>query len=416
MTPAPATPLPSLPFWPGPASLPNRPSAPQPIHAGGFEHVMNRLPSLRGEATVQLAAANAPVQPFRTLMPAALANDAPIAPAADTAMVGAINTQPQTAPTAEACNPAVDADTPELREQPRLRADVSPIERPCGQPKSEEKQPTTPVDIITAPLPVSPSPQVPLEVIVAPLPILAAPLPQPSPVARPNRPAASAIEDTPDVPKAIRPDLPLGIPIQKPIETTEKTASPTTVPMAHADLGAAAPALLDPLQNHPEKLTAAIIRPSLDATQQMMDRTLDLARDTMWLNQLASDIVAARGKNDALSFRLIPPRLGQLDVAITANDSGLHLNLQARSEEATQIISAAQPRLIEELRSQGVRVSGSEIGTGGGTGTGQQSSGGQQGSSAQREPYPVYTPTYAPIYAGNTTKKNSNRPQTGRFA
>jgi flagellar hook-length control protein FliK len=100
---------------------------------------------------------------------------------------------------------------------------------------------------------------------------------------------------------------------------------------------------------------------TINTEQVFTGRQLDLARDHLWLDRLASDIVAAREFNDKVSFRLLPPRLGQLDVEILMSEAGLSVNMTATNEEAGKIVAAAQPRLIDELRSQGMRVHSAEI-------------------------------------------------------
>jgi flagellar hook-length control protein FliK len=100
---------------------------------------------------------------------------------------------------------------------------------------------------------------------------------------------------------------------------------------------------------------------TINTEQVFTGRQLDLARDHLWLDRLASDIVAAREFNDKVSFRLLPPRLGQLDVEICTLRDGLSVNMTATNEEAGKIVAAAQPRLIDELRSQGMRVHSAEI-------------------------------------------------------
>jgi flagellar hook-length control protein FliK len=91
------------------------------------------------------------------------------------------------------------------------------------------------------------------------------------------------------------------------------------------------------------------------------ERQLDLARNMAWLDELARDIAGAGDASDRLSFRLMPQNLGRLDVDITRSDTGLSLHFSASSGTATQIVSNAHPRLIEELRAQGVQVADGSI-------------------------------------------------------
>jgi flagellar hook-length control protein FliK len=111
--------------------------------------------------------------------------------------------------------------------------------------------------------------------------------------------------------------------------------------------------------------------PPTDPLRFVVERQLDLARDSRWLDALARDIVAVADKPDQLSFRLSPPQLGRLDVDLSTSDSGLSVRMNASTDAATQIIAAAQPRLIDELKSHGVRVAEAQVSTGGGQSQGQ---------------------------------------------
>jgi hypothetical protein len=113
-----------------------------------------------------------------------------------------------------------------------------------------------------------------------------------------------------------------------------------------------------------------------DPLRFVVERQLDLARDSRWLDALARDIVAVADRPDQLSFRLSPPRLGRLDVDMSSSESGLSLRLNTSTEAAAQIITAAQPRLIEELKGQGVRVAEAQVST---------SSGGSQNQQGQQQ-------------------------------
>jgi flagellar hook-length control protein FliK len=122
---------------------------------------------------------------------------------------------------------------------------------------------------------------------------------------------------------------------------------------------------------------------------QVSERALDVARGNLWIDQLADDIAAARHADGELNFRLIPARLGQLDVQIAMRDAAMELQFTAQNEEAASIVAAAQPRLLDELRSQGVRVSGSEVGSSAGQ-TSQQSGSGQHGHMPRPQPAPHF--------------------------
>ena len=128
-----------------------------------------------------------------------------------------------------------------------------------------------------------------------------------------------------------------------------------------------------------DRLAETGIRPVTDASDVIAERALDMARGSLWLDQLAADIAAVQDHDRDLSFRLIPAQLGQLDVNIGTRDDGLQLNFSTQSEEAARIIGSAQTRLIEELKAQGVRVAGSEVNSGS-----EQSTAEQQNSQSAR--------------------------------
>jgi flagellar hook-length control protein FliK len=145
--------------------------------------------------------------------------------------------------------------------------------------------------------------------------------------------------------------------------------------------------------------------PTADPLRFVVERQLDLARDSRWLDALARDIVAVADKPDQLSFRLSPPQLGRLDVDVSSSDSGLSVRMNTSTEAAAQIVAAAQPRLIDELKSQGVRVVEAQVSTGGG-----QS---QQQGQQHRDADQLIEFARARFEQANDT--NLTRP-TGRFA
>jgi flagellar hook-length control protein FliK len=107
-------------------------------------------------------------------------------------------------------------------------------------------------------------------------------------------------------------------------------------------------------------------RPATDVSNVVAERALDVARGSLWLDQLAGDIAAVQDSERDLTFRLIPAQLGQLDVKIATRDDGMQLSFRTQTEDAAGIIATAQPRLVEELKAQGVRIAGSEVHTGSG--------------------------------------------------
>ncbi|HEY0598443.1 flagellar hook-length control protein FliK [Sphingopyxis sp.] len=114
------------------------------------------------------------------------------------------------------------------------------------------------------------------------------------------------------------------------------------------------------------------------------ERVLDIDSDGAWIDQLARDIAATRSDNGDISFRLMPKHLGRLDVAMQMGDDGVSLKMDTRHEATATIVTAAQGRLVDELRQQGVRVAGAEVTCTPGE-TGRQSQNQSQGRAASQD-------------------------------
>ena len=113
------------------------------------------------------------------------------------------------------------------------------------------------------------------------------------------------------------------------------------------------------------------------------ERMLNLDSDGAWIDQLAHDIAATKSDSGDISFRLMPRHLGRLDVAMQMGDDGVSLKMDTHHEATATIVTAAQARLVDELRQQGVRVAGAEVTCTPGE-TGRQSQG--QGRAAAPDP------------------------------
>ncbi|QCB53088.1 flagellar hook-length control protein FliK [Sphingopyxis sp. PAMC25046] len=123
------------------------------------------------------------------------------------------------------------------------------------------------------------------------------------------------------------------------------------------------------------------------APAQIAERVLDMDSDGAWIDQLARDIAATKSDSGDISFRLMPRHLGRLDVAMQMGDEGVALKMDTHHEATATIVTAAQGRLVEELRQQGVRVAGAEVTcTPGETGRQSQSQGQGQDRSAAADP------------------------------
>ena len=91
------------------------------------------------------------------------------------------------------------------------------------------------------------------------------------------------------------------------------------------------------------------------------ERMLNLDSDGAWIDQLAHDIAATKSDSGDISFRLMPRHLGRLDVAMQMGDDGVSLKMDTHHEATATIVTAAQGKLVDELRQQGVRVAGAEV-------------------------------------------------------
>ena len=141
------------------------------------------------------------------------------------------------------------------------------------------------------------------------------------------------------------------------------------------------------------------------------ERTLDIGSDDAWIDQQAHDIAAAKSTTGDVSFRLMPRHLGRLDVAMQMGDEGVSLKLDTQHEATAVIVTAAQTRLVEDLRQQGVRVAGAVVNCTPGE-TGRQSQQGQGRGATQDAVHLIETATE------HTESRDEDRAadRRGRFA
>jgi len=96
-------------------------------------------------------------------------------------------------------------------------------------------------------------------------------------------------------------------------------------------------------------------------TAPVAERLLDMGSDDQWIAQLAADIAATKSDKGDISFRLMPRHLGRLDVSMLTGDAGVTVKLDTQHEATAAIVQAAQPRLVDDLRQQGVRVAEAQV-------------------------------------------------------
>jgi Flagellar hook-length control protein FliK len=155
----------------------------------------------------------------------------------------------------------------------------------------------------------------------------------------------------------------------KPAPLAQDSDGAKLLPLPQVISSAQQGSLIDPTQSNTDisnQRVAITPSPSIDKLSiidpvPLTERYLDLARDSLWLDSLTRDIVAAGMDQDRLSFRLRPENLGRLDVDLAQMNGDLSVQITASTDDAAKIVAAAQPRLFEELRAQGIRVSGGDV-------------------------------------------------------
>lgn len=208
-------------------------------------------------------------------------------------------------------------------------------------------------------------------IVAAAVPAAAKPV-QPAPSARSSE--APAALETGAAPAAPRP----------------RDAAPPMPVIAGAEAPAAKPVEAAPsmtiLFAQPAAQGAAM-RADAAAPVAGAERVLDMDSDGAWIDQLARDIAATKSDGGDIRFRLMPRHLGRLDVAMQIEGDSVALKLDTHHEATATIVTAAQGRLIDELRQQGVRVAGAEVTCTPGE-TGRQSQG--QGQARAGAPDPAH--------------------------
>jgi len=168
---------------------------------------------------------------------------------------------------------------------------------------------------------------------------------------------------------------------------TALPAEPLAAKAAPADAGASMTVLFTQPGTQGAAPVGEAVQPAI-----VTERTLDIGSDDAWIEQLAHDIAATKSTTGDVSFRLMPRHLGRLDVAMQMGDEGVSLKLDTQHEATAIIVTAAQTRLAEDLRQQGVRVAGAEVTCTPGE-TGRQSQQGQGRSAAQEAAHLIETAT-----------------------
>ncbi|WP_144037059.1 flagellar hook-length control protein FliK [Sphingomonas sp. TZW2008] len=142
-----------------------------------------------------------------------------------------------------------------------------------------------------------------------------------------------------------------------------------------ADRRPAEPALAAPLLGD----AAPLALPAVAAAETSRHAALDMARAN-WPGAMIERIERLRDAADAAdtSIRLVPDRLGAIDVSLRRDGDTVAVQFTAQAAETRQLLADAQPRLSEMAEAKGLRLS-LHAGDGG-------SAAGQSQSQAQSQP------------------------------
>lgn len=352
---------------------------------GGFEQLLAAIPTVDAAAakatslTPVAVATSAPAVPVAAEMVAAdITFDAPRAEAKD----GAPKTDPDTV-AASAAKLLIElngsAATPEMKSLKAVETEVKGDATAAAENGTTATKPAETVAVPETPATTTtPAPAAALPVVAAPgaKGVIAAVVGKPAKAndttALPTGDAAPTAEGVAPAPSPDKPRSAEAKPATVAIETAitaptagkARAATPPGPAFTATEPVAAKPADAAPsmtIQFAQPMTTSAAMLAGTAAPVTMAERVLDLASDGAWIDQLAHDIAATKSDSGDISFRLMPRHLGRLDVAMVMGEEGVALKLDTQHEATATIVTAAQGRLVEDLRQQGVRISGSEV-------------------------------------------------------
>ena len=357
---------------------------------GGFEQLLAAIPTV--DAPVAKAAAVTPVAPVApvtvatatVVVPAAAAGEVVAADVAIEAPVAdAKDAAPKTDPDAVAASAAkllIELNGSAAKPETKSLKAVEPEVKTDGTAAAENG--TIPAETVATPeAPAAAASPVPVAALpVAASPVAAAvvaavvgkPVKTGDTAKLPTSDAVPTAEAVAAAPTADKPRSAEAKPAAPEIETAiaaPTAGKPRAAPLpgpafTGTEAVAAKPADAAPsmtIQFAQPMTTGAVMLASTAAPVTFAERVLDLTSDGAWIDQLAHDIAATKSDSGDISFRLMPRHLGRLDVAMLMGDEGVSLKLDTQHEATATIVTAAQGRLVEDLRQQGVRVSASEV-------------------------------------------------------
>jgi flagellar hook-length control protein FliK len=97
---------------------------------------------------------------------------------------------------------------------------------------------------------------------------------------------------------------------------------------------------------------------AVTAAESSRHAALDMARDT-WPAKMIERIEMLRDAANAndTSIRLVPDRLGTIDVSLRRDGDTVAVHFQAQHADTRQLIAEAQPRLADMAEARGLRLS-----------------------------------------------------------
>lgn len=293
----------------------------------------------------------------------------------------------------------------------------------AGKPVDTDAAAAQPETEPSDPAPATPAPATPATPGTAAV-MVAAALPEPPPLD--PAPVKSDTTEAQPAPRALAqpkaavttPETPLEVlPAASATPRARDAALPPLAPTANAPVAktgdaGAAPAMTILFTQSAAPAIAAPI--AAGAPAAIAERVLDMDSDGAWIDQLARDIAATKSDSGDISFRLMPRHLGRLDVAMRQGDEGVTLKMDTQHEATATIVTAAQGRLVDELRHQGVRVAGAEVTHTPGD-PGRQSTGQGQGQGRAAPPDPAHLIETA-NERGEDRREGRAANRRGRFA
>ncbi len=154
--------------------------------------------------------------------------------------------------------------------------------------------------------------------------------------------------------------------VQTPKEAAPKPLEAKMDAVPVGTTGALAPILLSASSPSAPLAPESAPKP-LPSTDAALDQMSAWAAETEELGTLSQDIAALSSPSRRIAFRMEGAQLGMLDVRLQTSDAGVSVGFRTETEQSRAAIAQAQPRLVEDLRATGIRVSDTQVSTDAGT-------------------------------------------------